>query len=172
MRSLGHWIRHGLTLYRLNVDNGTVEVTLARPPGTDDSIEVIFCALRNHYRLAGLYNEALNKIHAGKITIDFNPNSGAPSVEASGLAGWEHLDGLNTKKALTYHVTKSFSNLALLREKTKVELEALGAEGMEEMDLSIIDQIDFKDKAEYRRTEERTFYALLEERQDQSTPIH
>ena len=106
MISLGHWIRHSLTANRLVVSQGKVTVEMARPPGTDASFDTVFAALRNHFRLVGLYNEALSGLNAGTVTPAFFPETGGPATEAQGLTGWDRLDGLSTQQALLFHVSR------------------------------------------------------------------
>lgn len=161
MRSTGHWIRHGLTLHRVGISEGKVRVVLGRPPGTDDGFDKVYPALRNHYRLVGLYNESLKGIDAGELTVEFDPSTSAPGTEALGIRDWQRLDGLATQEALVFHLLSTFWDCALLRGKTKAELQQLGARDLEEIDFTFLDQIQIKDGVEMRSFDEQCFYALL-----------
>ncbi len=161
MRSIGHWIRHGLTLHRVGISEGKVRVDLGHPRSTDAGFDVVYSALRNHYRLVGLYNKALTGIEAGELTVDLVPQTGIPGTEAGGVRDWQRLDGLATQEALVFHLLSSFWDFALLRGKTKAELEQLGAGELEEIDLTFLDHIHIKDGVEMRSFDEQCFYALL-----------
>jgi hypothetical protein len=160
---IGHWIRHSLTLHRLNVSVGRIRISLARPPDTDSAFDVVFSALRNHFRLAGLYNEALKQIGAGELHVEFVPDGESRGTEAESLKGWQSLDGLATQEALMFRILSSFAKTALLQDMSEPELEKLGARELEVVDLTLINQMKFKDGVETRSYDEQCFYALLAE---------
>jgi len=163
--NMGHWIRHGLTKPPIRVTNGIVEVEMVKPPDTGEGLAPVFSALRNQFRLAGIYNEALNTIGAAPIEAVFHPSGGLPSEENKELSGWTQIPGLPTEEALVFHLLSSFMDEALLKgpNNTAERLAERGAIGMEFIDLNWHEQIKFKDGKEARSLDEQAFYAILQD---------
>lgn len=155
-----HWIRHALTTSRLLVSQGKFVAKLARPPGTGKSLEPVFDGIRNHYRLALLYNSKLKQIGA-KIQVEFCPVLGIPRSEASGLRDWNTIPGFQTETALTMHLFSSLSNEALADPAhiTPKVVAKLRTVGIAPVDLSLLRQV--LGEIEIRSEEERVFHAML-----------
>ena len=127
-----HWIRHGLTLGRVLVNEGRVVVRFARPPSSDAQLDPVFVALRNHYLLVRLYLGELGQVGAGLISVEFDPPRGSPVEVARELGGWELLADFRTQSALVFHLLGSFMPEALMdgRRVGTSELSRLAAEGL------------------------------------------
>lgn len=156
-----HWIRHGLTLGRVLVEQGRVSVRLGRPPGSDAQLDPIFVALRNHFLLVRLYLSELAQIGAGLHGVDFDPPSGGPSAFAEQLDGWEQLPGFHTQSALAFHLLGSFMPEALMDERrvSQETLKKLAAQGLSPIDLT--DFYNVRGSREPRMPVEQGFLALL-----------
>lgn len=156
-----HWIRHGLTRGRVLVEKGRVSVRLARPPGTDAQLDVIFVALRNHYSLVMLYIRELGQVGAGLHGVDFDPPLGGINLEAEELADWNSLEGFGTQTALLYHLLGSFMPQALMdaRRVDSDTLRRLAAQGLTPVDLTQFYAI--RGAREPRLPIEQAFHALL-----------
>jgi len=137
--SCAHWMRHGLTARRIQIDKGVINVELGRPPDTDAQLNPVFDALRNHYRLSLLYNSCLRGVGAGIVLVKFgDAEEGTPEVESQVLKGWEEIAGFNNQEALIFHLVDSFMPHALMdkrRLNSKV-LAKLVSCGLKEIDLS------------------------------------
>jgi hypothetical protein len=133
-----HWIRHGLTLGRVLVEQGRVSVRLGRPPGSDAQLDPIFVALRNHFLLVRLYLAELAQVGAGLHAVDFDPPSGGPTSFAEQLDGWDQLPGFHTQGALIFHLLGSFMPEALMdqRRVSEATLVQLRAQGLTPVDLN------------------------------------
>jgi hypothetical protein len=155
-----HWIRHALTTSRLLVSKGKFVARLARPPGTGKSLEPVFDGIRNHYRLALLYNSELKHLGA-EIQIEFGPASGIPKSEASGLRNWQAIPGFRTETALAIHLFSSLSNEALADSAhiAPTVMGKLHSVGITPVDLSLLRRV--LGEIEIRSEEERVFHALL-----------
>lgn len=156
-----HWIRHGLTQGRVLIERGRVLVRLARPQATDAQLDVIFVALRNHFRLVMLYLRELGQIGAGLNGIDFTPATENVDLVAQELNGWSDLEGFKTQTALVYHLLGSFMPEALMdaRRLDSDTLRRLAAQGLVPMDLTQFYAI--RGEREPRLPAEQTFLALL-----------
>ena len=156
-----HWIRHGLTQGRVFVERGYVSVRLARPPGTDAQLDIVFTALRNHFSLVMLYVGKLVQVGAGLHGIQFAPPQGDVSLIAEGLAGWNELEGFGTQGALVYHVLGSFMPEALLDERRldQETLQRLTSQGIATVDLTRFYEI--RGASAPRLLAEQAFLALL-----------
>lgn len=163
--NMGHWIRHGLTKSPIHVTNGIVKVEMVKPPDTSERLAPVFAALRNQFRLIGLYNEALNTIGAAPIRVVFHPSEGLPSEENKELTGWTEIPGLPTEASLGFHLLCSFMDEALVKGPhiTEESLADRGATGVEPIDLKWHEQIKFKDGKEARSLDEQAFYAILQD---------
>jgi hypothetical protein len=137
--NMAHWIRHRLTADRVLVEGGVIRVRLARPPGTTSKLTPVYAALRNHYRLALLYREALEQVSAGLLAaVEFDPPTGMPVLEASGLGDWRGISGLATEPALVFHLLLSFLPEATLdnRRLDGATISRLRAQRLEPVDLT------------------------------------
>lgn len=85
--NLVHWIRHALTLGKAWVKSSKAVIRLGCIPGTDSSMEPVYCALRNHYRLSQLYGDALECIEVERILPEFCPD-GFPTEQIDQLSDW------------------------------------------------------------------------------------
>lgn len=83
-----HWLRHGLTRDRLDVDGRKITIKFVNVPTAPKGMEQVFRALRNHFRLAFLYNDELAKVDAQIDYIDFNPCTGQPTDSNESLTNW------------------------------------------------------------------------------------
>lgn len=159
--NMAHWIRHTLTANRVLVENGCVEVKLVRPPGTNGLFAPFFSALRNHYRLILLYQEALSRISATILQIEFSPLTGVPTNEAAALARWNFVPEFTTPQALLFHLLQTFMPLAL-QDIPRVSADALARTkslNMENIDLQWMHQC--MGTVEARSPYEQAFRAVL-----------
>ena len=155
-----HWIRHGLTVGRVTVQQGQAVVKFARPPGTDSELDRVFVALRNHYLLAHLYVDELAVV-GGQFSIRFEPDGESPQELASELAGWERLPDFQTQSALVFHLLGCFMPEALLdrrrvSDSNRKHLDALGLSEVELSDFYMRRGITYP-----RMPIEQSFLALL-----------
>jgi hypothetical protein len=160
--NVAHWLRHSLSANRVLVEAGVIRVRHARPPGTASQLAPVFAALRNHYRLTLLYNESLERVGAGLLApIQFDPPSGVPTVEASGLEDWHMVDGFNTQSALVFHLLSSFMSQALLDNHRLDDdvINRLRSQGLEPVDLVSFQAI--RGNRERRSPDELAFRALI-----------
>jgi hypothetical protein len=160
--NMAYWIRHGLTTNRVLVDCGVIRVRLARPPGTASKMTPVYAALRNHYRLALQYSEALERVSAGLLApIEFDPPAGTPVLEASGLQNWHRIQGLATQSALIFHLLSSFFPEATLDNRRLPEetVGRLRAQGFEPVDLTNFQAM--RGSRDRRSPEELAFRALI-----------
>jgi hypothetical protein len=160
--NIAHWLRHSLTSNRVLVEGGVIRVRHARPPGTVSQLAPVFAALRNHYRLTLLYSEALERVGAGLLApIEFNPPTGIPTAEASGLEDWHMIQGFNTQTALVFHLLSSFMPEAVLDNQRLGEdfINRLRNQGLEPVDLVSFQTI--RGNRERRSPDELSFRALI-----------
>jgi hypothetical protein len=156
-----HWIRHSLSANRILVDRGVITVSLHRPPGTDAQFQVVFQALRNHYKLCLLYLKELRQIGAGILDIKFFPPDACPLDEAAELQHWAKIPGFGTQSALLFHLLSSFMPEALLdpRRLDPVNVVRLRANGLVETDLKEFHRI--RGEVELHPIDEQVFLALM-----------
>lgn len=74
--NIAHWIRHALTVRISSVDGNKLTIKFRRLPNLQNDFEIVYRALRNHYRLIKLYNPKLATIDASIEIIDFLPSDG------------------------------------------------------------------------------------------------
>lgn len=86
-----HWVRHSLTANLVGVSRKTIEVDFVKPTGSENELQQVYRALRNHYRLVKLYDTELNVLHAGIERINFNTSYGVPEDNWSYQESWESL---------------------------------------------------------------------------------
>jgi hypothetical protein len=67
-----HWIRHGLTLKKPEIQKNELIIKFAQLPGLTQDIKKVYQALRNHYRLVWIYNQYLEVIDASIDAINFS----------------------------------------------------------------------------------------------------
>jgi hypothetical protein len=159
--NIAHWIRHVLTRDRALVVKDRVEVHFVRPPRTNDQIIPVFAALRNHYRMIQLYNDALSLIDIGTVSPVFFPTRGRPRQTSPDLFGWNKISELPTQEALLFHLLDTFFPLSL-RDSTRESdenLRRVAGLGMEPVDLSTYHEI--RGMLEKRHPIEKSFYAIL-----------
>ena len=159
--NMAHWVRHTLTCNRVLVEGGCVTVKLARPPATDGLFAPCFSALRNHYRLTLLYQEALSRLSATILRVEFSPATGVPSEEVATLAAWDQIPEFGTPRALLFHLLQTFMPVALLdarRVPADVIARTTGL-GMESVDLQWMTEL--MGAVEARSPFEAAFRSLL-----------
>ncbi len=163
LANVGHWVRHCLTDERVLVEEGVIEVAVARPPATDAQLEPVFQALRNHYGLAKLYVQPLGTLGTGLLDVRFQPMAGCPSRECTSLAGWDRITGLATQRALAFHVLNSLMPIALLDAKRMSSEEASRTRGlgMEAIDLTWFHAM--RGEVEVRSEIETAFHAIADQ---------
>jgi len=156
-----HWIRHSLTVNRVSVAGGRVNVKLARPPKTDAPIEPVMTALRNHYRLALLYVSELSQVGAALLSVDFDPSTGLPIDEANEIRVWNQMPEFRFQSALVYQLLESFMPQALLdaQRVSAGDIQRLTTFGLQPVDLT--DFYRIRGVLAPRTAVERSFHALL-----------
>ena len=117
-QNLGHWIRHTLTLEKVQIHFSKVVVKLGHLPNTDSSMEPVYCALRNQYRLVQLYGDALGNIGVARISPEFHPG-GFPKEQVDQLSDWTAIPMIPDLESLIYILLLSFMPEATL-DATKV----------------------------------------------------
>ena len=159
--SCAHWIRHGLTIGRVLVLRGMIDIEFGRPPGTDSQIEPVFVALRNHYNLVRTYATQLSQVGAGILGLNFTPPNGVPLTEVRELDRWAEIKEFQFQSALVYHLLESFMPEALLdaRRCDTTVLERLTKLGLTPIDLT--DFYRFRGDVAPRTALEQSFHALL-----------
>ena len=157
-----HWIRHSLTVGRVLVCEGQVDVEFGRPPRTDAQIEPVFAALRNHYRIVLLYLRELGQVNAGLLGINFDPPTGLPNTEVRDLEGWWEMPEFRFQSALVYHLLESFMAEALLdnRRLPSAAIHRLTTLGLTPVDLT--EFYRFRGALAPRTPLEQTFHALID----------
>jgi hypothetical protein len=157
----GHWIRHGLTIGRVLVLQGTIDIQLGKPPGTDVQMEPVFVALRNHYNLVRSYDSCLSQVGAGIVGLNFNPTSGVPATEVPALDKWSEIREFHFQSALVYHLLESFMPQALLDERRcdGAVIQRLRKLGLVQVDLT--DFYRIRGELAPRTSLEQSFHALL-----------
>jgi len=138
-----HWLRHGWTANRILVSQGSISITMHRPPGTDGTLRPVFGALRNHFRLISLYFKDLSHLGAQIENINFSPCTGIPTEENAILRDWRRLPEYANVQALYYQLLRSFMNEAL-KDSSKLsvrDLKQLGSAALEDIDISLMQAV-------------------------------
>lgn len=164
IHNMAHWMRHTLTSNRVNVHEGCIRVILVRPPNVDGTFAPFFSALRNHYRLALLYQVPLSFLSSTILQLNFSPQTGVPSDEALVLSNWHRIAELPTPGALLFHLLQTFMPIAL-GDVDKLSPEVLGhmaTLGMEPVDLRWLRQCT--GRIEPRSPYEASFRAMIDSR--------
>ena len=47
-----HWLRHSLTANLVGISRKTIKVDFVKPTGSENELQQVYRALRNHYRLS------------------------------------------------------------------------------------------------------------------------
>lgn len=155
-----HWIRHGMTVGRVQVVSDEINIALATAPNADPTVMTpVFSALRNHFRLALLYSPVLTPIKAGNLKPKFNFGNGVPKEINAELEDWHQIPGFATDAALSFQLLSSFFPLALLdaEKATPAELAQV-APLLETVDLTNFRTI--RGSSEPRSTYEQVACAL------------
>ena len=76
-----HWIRHAITKHVDGVRNHRIVVRFRKLPSESPHLDMLYRALRNHYRLVKLYQENLAEIQGEIWHLDFEPGDGIPEEE-------------------------------------------------------------------------------------------
>ena len=137
MENMAHWIRHALTVEVDGVKNHTVKVSFRKLLPSEEHHELIYRALRNHYRLVRFYNEKLTILDAQIEHVIFDPSDGIPTFTdeiADQLKEiWVGLEEF--KGCITEQILSTFMQEALNRDggntKMRKRLDALGLEIMD-----------------------------------------
>jgi len=155
-----HWIRHGLTQGRVLIVEDTINVKIVAPPGTGGQLTPVFAGLRNHFRLALLYREALNPFSGAGLNAEFNTPNGCPVAMAQDLVGWNRIPGFGSESALAYHLLSSFMPIGLLDPKRvdPATLARTACANLEQVDLALFHKIH--GESEPRSADEHVFRAL------------
>ncbi len=137
--NMAHWIRHALTAEVIGVKEKKVQVRFRRLVPSEESHEIIYRALRNHYRLVRLYNPALKGLNAEIKHIEFLPNDGIPEDEddiSRQLGGiWPTLPEF--KYSLVGRLLQTFMREALNRDGGDKQLRCrLDEAGLETLSLT------------------------------------
>lgn len=138
-----HWIRHGLTVGRVNIVSDEIRIELETIPGADAKfLAPVFAGLRNHFRLALLYRPVLATIKAEALRTKFNVGTGVPTKENQSLANWNDVPSFATAGALSFQLLNTFFPLALLdADRTEAKEMAAATSLLESVDLALVRQI-------------------------------
>ena len=157
--NMAHWIRHALTDEVVGVKDKTVLVRFRKLVPSEERQEIIYRALRNHYRLVKLYNPALKGLDAEIKHMEFLPNDGIPEAEdeISAQLGeiWPTLPEF--KYCLVERLLQTFMKEALNRDGGDAELRnRLDEVGLETMCLDEVE--DFLYPGTLMMPEEKIIY--------------
>lgn len=135
-----HWMRHALTEGRIRLLQGQIFVTMTRPPGArKDALKSVYSALRNHFRLAALYEEDLGTIGCQITNINITPSTGVPDQESSDFPRWKGISGFANDRAIAYQLLRTFMPIALLDNGRGGRIEiAAQAASLEFVDISLL----------------------------------
>ncbi len=137
--NMAHWIRHALTDEVIGVKDCKVLVRFRKLVPSEERQEIIYRALRNHYRLVKLYNPALKGLDAEIKHMEFLPNDGIPEEEdeISAQLGeiWPTLPEF--KHCLVERLLQTFMREALNQDGGEEQLRSrLNEVGLETMSLA------------------------------------
>ena len=155
-----HWLRHALTVNRILVIAGQIEVDMVRPPDTGIEMRPVFSAIRNHFRLVMLYENDLSTLNAEISNIDLQPSTGIPKSESSLLENWETIHGFGNSSAICFQLLRTFMPEAL---KDSNRYNAESNEKLKQISLEDVDyrQLSVSRAMEEPRTElEQNFHAF------------
>lgn len=133
-----HWIRHGLTVGRVNIASDEIGISLANLANTTAAaMTPAFAALRNHYRLAMLYSDTLRAVGVRNLRPRFNFGAGVPTSTNRELDNWTLIPGFATETALCFQLLTTFFPLAILDSERATPNEMASASGLlEPVDLT------------------------------------
>lgn len=137
MENMAHWIRHALTVEVDGVKEHTVTVSFRKLLPSEKHHELIYCALRNHYRLVQFYNEKLAVLEAQIEHVIFDSPDGIPGfideITDQLKEIWVELEEF--KGCITEQILSTFMQEALNRDggnpETRKRLDALDLETMD-----------------------------------------
>lgn len=138
--NMAHWIRHALTVQVDGVRGHKVTVTFRKLIPVKERYEIIYRALRNHYRLVKLYNVKLKKLKAQIEQICFLPPEGLQDLledeTARELADvWQKLPEF--KNHIVEQILSTFMKEALNEDENDPDMRRrLDELGLETLDLS------------------------------------
>lgn len=155
-----HWIRHGLTIGRVNIASDEIKIGLAAVPNASPAaMSPVFSALRNHFRLALLYSPTLAPIKAGNLKPKFNFGKGVPTEANPDLDKWNLIPGFATDSALSFQLLSTFFPIAILDGEKAAPKELTNATSLlEPVDLTNFHAI--RGSAEPRSSYEQVARAL------------
>ena len=161
-----HWLRHCLIRGRLLVEQGCVNVEMVKPPETGSGLSPVYGALRNQFRLLGLYRQDLQILAAEVSNVTLHPSTGVPLVNTPSLDGWQDLSGFANEDALCVQLLKTFMPEALKdkRRFSSVVAKQLLSAGLEDVDLTLLEAVS--GQSEPRAEEEETFNAIVGDQRD------
>lgn len=140
VENMAHWIRHALTKEVIGVNSQEVTVIFRSITSKIPNFEMVYRALRNHYRLVKLYNEKLVHLDAQIIHINFKPNDGLPvykDIISDELEIYGQIPELRNN--LVPQLMSTFMKEALNKDENDGQLrQKLDAVGLECIDLSDI----------------------------------
>lgn len=140
VENMAHWIRHALTKEVIGVNNQEVTVIFRSITSKIPNFEMVYRALRNHYRLVKLYNEKLVHLDAQIIHINFMPNDGLPvykDIISDELEIYRQIPELRNN--LVPQLMSTFMKEALNKDENDGQLrQKLDTVGLECIDLSDI----------------------------------
>jgi hypothetical protein len=119
-----HWLRHSLTVDRVVIMKGQIEVAMVRPSNTSRIMEPVYSALRNHFRAITLYRDDLATLGAEIVNIHLDPATGVPTHEEPTLDNWGIINGFGTERALCFQLLRTFMPLAL-KDKRRCDATTL-----------------------------------------------
>jgi hypothetical protein len=136
--NMAHWLRHAITVEVSEVNDHAIRIRMRRLIPQKEHMELVYGALRNHYRLIRLYNEALAGLGAAIDRIGFEPEDGVPEMEdeiSRTLCIWEEIPEL--KDCLPEQLLMTFMPEALNQGKWDKALQRkLNRIGLESLDLT------------------------------------
>lgn len=152
-----HWLRHSLTADWVAVADKTVRVNFVKPTGSNNELEQVYRALRNHYRLIKLYDADLKMIQANIERIVFNTSSGVPENNWDCQETWEQVRAWVPCPAEQLLMT--FMPEALSEASTQEEERQFKEIGLELLDLRKYKS--FIGQKELLTEEEMIFYQIF-----------
>lgn len=158
VENMAHWIRHALTKEVIGVEKQEVTVVFRTFRLEIPDNEMIYRALRNHYRLVKLYNGKLVELGAQIIHINFQPNDGLPIYKdmiSDELEIYKQIPEL--RNDLVPQLMSTFMKEALNKDDGDQQLrQRLDAIGLECIDLSSI--LYFMEPCALLHPEERVIF--------------
>lgn len=158
VENMAHWIRHALTKEVIGVNDHEVTVVFRSFRSEIPDFEIVYRALRNHYRLVKLYNGKLMDLGAQISHINFEPNDGLPVYKdmiSDDLEIYRQIPEL--RNDLVPQLMSTFMKEALNKDGGDEQLrQRLDAAGLECIDLSCI--LYFMEPGTLLHPEERVIF--------------